>query len=203
MEWLIRVLSFLIWYLIVFGWWSNEVGDEFHYLFATFSKPNVTNISLSACYLLRLPHTLYTLVSLIVRRVWLLLIILQCINAVFTYFDMFYYSGHNTCRRSCHPDLIYSHALISFRGNVPPWPYILSCPSVWHLRVKNSLPIIDVGLVLNGKTVTGLGQCCFIISWVIRVLPKLFMTPRAANRYGISVFCTEFTCKIREYEFGL
>ena len=26
---------------------------------------------------------------------------------------------------------------------------------------------------------------------------------RAANRYGISVFCTEFTCKIREYEFGL
>ena len=28
-------------------------------------------------------------------------------------------------------------------------------------------------------------------------------TSRAANRYGISVFCTEFTCKIREYEFGL
>ena len=26
---------------------------------------------------------------------------------------------------------------------------------------------------------------------------------RAANRYGISVFCMEFTCKIREYEFGL
>ena len=26
---------------------------------------------------------------------------------------------------------------------------------------------------------------------------------RAANRYGISVFCTDFTCKIREYEFGL
>ena len=26
---------------------------------------------------------------------------------------------------------------------------------------------------------------------------------RAANWYGISVFCTEFTCKIREYEFGL
>ena len=26
---------------------------------------------------------------------------------------------------------------------------------------------------------------------------------RAANQYGISVFCTEFTCKIREYEFGL
>ena len=28
-------------------------------------------------------------------------------------------------------------------------------------------------------------------------------TFRAANWYGISVFCTEFTCKIREYEFGL
>ena len=27
--------------------------------------------------------------------------------------------------------------------------------------------------------------------------------PRAANQYGISVFCTDFTCKIREYEFGL
>ena len=25
---------------------------------------------------------------------------------------------------------------------------------------------------------------------------------RAANQYGISVFCTDFTCKIREYEFG-
>ena len=26
---------------------------------------------------------------------------------------------------------------------------------------------------------------------------------RAANQYGISIFCTDFTCKIREYEFGL
>ena len=26
---------------------------------------------------------------------------------------------------------------------------------------------------------------------------------RAANQYGTSVFCTDFTCKIREYEFGL
>ena len=26
---------------------------------------------------------------------------------------------------------------------------------------------------------------------------------RAANRYGTSVFCTDFTCKIREYEFRL
>ena len=26
---------------------------------------------------------------------------------------------------------------------------------------------------------------------------------RAANQYGISVVCTDFTCKIREYEFGL
>ena len=25
---------------------------------------------------------------------------------------------------------------------------------------------------------------------------------RAANQYGTSVFCTDFTCKIREYEFG-
>ena len=28
-------------------------------------------------------------------------------------------------------------------------------------------------------------------------------TSRAANQYGTSVFCTDFTCKIREYEFGL
>ena len=33
--------------------------------------------------------------------------------------------------------------------------------------------------------------------------PISLMVCRAANRYGISVFCTEFTCKIREYEFGL
>ena len=26
---------------------------------------------------------------------------------------------------------------------------------------------------------------------------------RAANQYGTSIFCTDFTCKIREYEFGL
>ena len=26
---------------------------------------------------------------------------------------------------------------------------------------------------------------------------------RAANQYGTSVFCTDLTCKIREYEFGL
>ena len=31
----------------------------------------------------------------------------------------------------------------------------------------------------------------------------LWTHSRAANQYGISVFCTEFTCKIREYEFGL
>ena len=32
---------------------------------------------------------------------------------------------------------------------------------------------------------------------------KILLEYRADNRYGISVFCTEFTCKIREYEFGL
>ena len=30
-----------------------------------------------------------------------------------------------------------------------------------------------------------------------------FGSHRAANQYGTSVFCTDFTCKIREYEFGL
>ena len=30
-----------------------------------------------------------------------------------------------------------------------------------------------------------------------------FYWVRAANQYGTSVFCTDFTCKIREYEFGL
>ena len=33
-----------------------------------------------------------------------------------------------------------------------------------------------------------------------RAIPQYF---RAANQYGTSVFCTDFTCKIREYEFGL
>ena len=40
---------------------------------------------------------------------------------------------HANCRTSCNPDLIYGPALISFGGNVPPWPYILACPSIWHL----------------------------------------------------------------------
>ena len=40
-----------------------------------------------------------------------------------------------TCRTSCHPGLMYSPALILFRGNVPPWPYILARPSIWHVRV--------------------------------------------------------------------
>ena len=31
---------------------------------------------------------------------------------------------------------IYSPVLISFKGNVPPWPYILTRPSIWHLRVR-------------------------------------------------------------------
>ena len=34
------------------------------------------------------------------------------------------------------------------------------------------------------------------IGWVL-------LEYRAANQYGTSVFCTDFTCKIREYEFGL
>ena len=38
--------------------------------------------------------------------------------------------------------------------------------------------------------------------WQILIL-SYWSLDRAANRYGISVFCTEFTCKIREYEFGL
>ena len=44
-----------------------------------------------------------------------------------------------TCRTSCQPDLIYGPALISFRWNVPPWPYILARPSIWHLRVSGNL----------------------------------------------------------------
>ena len=32
---------------------------------------------------------------------------------------------------------------------------------------------------------------------------KWILKCRAANQYGTSVFCTDFTCKIREYEFGL
>ena len=43
-----------------------------------------------------------------------------------------------TCRTSCHPDLIYGPTLISFRGTVPPRLYILTRPSIWHLRVHVS-----------------------------------------------------------------
>ena len=38
-----------------------------------------------------------------------------------------------------------------------------------------------------------------LVPWGNKPLPG----PRAANQYGTSVFCTDFTCKIREYEFGL
>ena len=37
---------------------------------------------------------------------------------------------------------------------------------------------------------------------VVLMISALYLS-RAANQYGISVFCTDFTCKIREYEFGL
>ena len=41
-------------------------------------------------------------------------------------------------------------------------------------------------------------------SWVITEFADVLAhIARAANQYGISVFCTDFTCKIREYEFGL
>ena len=45
-----------------------------------------------------------------------------------------------TCWTFCHPDLIYGPALISSRGNVPPWLYILAHPSIWHLRVTPDRP---------------------------------------------------------------
>ena len=34
-------------------------------------------------------------------------------------------------------------------------------------------------------------------------LAQVMACCRAANQYGTSVFCTDFTCKIRESEFGL
>ena len=112
MEWLIRVLSFFIWYLIVFGWWSNEVGDEFHYLFVCdfFKAQRDKYIPVS---LLRLPHTLYTLVSLIVRRVWLLLIILltRCSLILIC-------STIRNTRAQHLPKVL------------PPWPYIQPCPYI-------------------------------------------------------------------------
>ena len=45
---------------------------------------------------------------------------------------------------------------------------------------------------------------CFHHSIVCNTLfCAMGLLPRAANQYGTSVFCTDFTCKIREYEFGL
>ena len=54
-----------------------------------------------------------------------------------------------------------------------------------------------------------LNQCWLIISSVQWLSSKDNPTRdtsainRAANQYGTSVFCMDFTCKIREYEFGL
>ena len=56
--------------------------------------------------------------------------------------------------------------------------------------------------------------CCDVISDVINIkstfsgiicndLSISDIKITAANKYGIFVFCKEFTCKIREYEFGL
>ena len=50
-------------------------------------------------------------------------------------------------------------------------------------------------------------QGCLIGAGAIIWLPQCqWSNPeeyRAANQYGTSVFCTDFTCKIRKYEFGL
>ena len=53
-------------------------------------------------------------------------------------------------------------------------------------------------------------RCSSVLCLVGELMPfSLFPSSRrstlhrAANQYGISVFCTDFTCKIREYEFGL
>ena len=46
-----------------------------------------------------------------------------------------------------------------------------------------------------------LNTSCHVIDKDVDINPV--QCNRAANQYGISVFCTEFTCKIREYEFGL
>ena len=40
----------------------------------------------------------------------------------------------------------------------------------------------------------------YAVEWLNDELERV---SRAANQYGISVFCTDFTCKIREYVFGL
>ena len=70
--------------------------------------------------------------------------------------------------------------------------------------MSSKVTILVLVLVLVDKypgTRTSTGTSTDILWYICIVRVKTII--RAANRYGISVFCTEFTCKIREYEFGL
>ena len=82
-----------------------------------------------------------------------------------------------TCKTSCQPNLIYGPALISFRGNVPPWSYILDLPAIWHLRVGTNELIINILL---------------IITWVYRAdqCTKFYIPLSSYNWYKASVLVT-------------
>ena len=62
-----------------------------------------------------------------------------------------------TCRTSRHPGLIYSPALILFRGNVLPWPYILARPSIWHVREH-----IDVWEMAGVTAMAANPKCAYV-----------------------------------------
>ena len=81
----------------------------------------------------------------------------------------------------------------------------LCYPLMW-LSIYNKEWDITVIQPISSTSTLELFKKALVDIWIDLYLIKfqfLAILCRAANRYGISVFCTDFTCKIREYEFGL
>ena len=90
----------------------------------------------------------------------------------------------------------------------------LSCtnPSIWHHEPMFTKLYATIRQCCRKCKILGrpMDQPWLMVGWPVSVpvgpSNNDLLKPwnhRAANRYGISVFCTDFTCKIREYEFGL
>ena len=79
------------------------------------------------------------------------------------------------------------------------WPFVRGNPQ-WLLDSKNKVPAMWKVCPCHDVIM----KCwLYLLQPVDKVITFPHVISRAANQYGISVFCTDFTCKIREYEFGL
>ena len=93
--------------------------------------------------------------------------------------------AHETCGRWAVSGAVSS---LSDRGLWWDWPQ-----TWWVKSLRNSPDLSDAPL----------NSCrLFASGWSVYVYFSTYSC-RAANQYRTSVFCTDFTCKIREYEFGL